>query len=139
MSFILLFFAIYSCSLLQTDTLLENAIKSTFSTCTNKKACEINLSQALEFDWDSMYVFGINATPKYITEITGIEYSKSKDLTRVIIFTWEGKITYEERNEFNPELPYRYRFLGEQKKFSSNSSRFLINSTGKVFELSILP
>lgn len=138
MIFFSILLIICSCSLIGQNDELEMVIKNKYESCSNTDDCLVNLRSDLQFEWDSMYVFGVNATPKFISNIIKINYDKSKDLTRVIIFTKGDQIVHEIRNELNPERPFSFRITGDRRVFSKDNAVFSIQkTTDYVFDLTL--
>jgi len=129
---------ICSCSLNGRNNLLLEGIKNKYKECSTENSCLIDLGSELGFEWDSMYVFGVNTTPSFITSSTGIEYSKSKDLTRVILFIKNDQIVHKIRDKLNPERPFRLHFVGNEQLLSRDSAVFLIEKTAyDVFDVTL--
>lgn len=117
----------YGCSV-PSDRFLINTIIKAYELCKDKNDCTIELSSELNFDWDTMYIFGINATPQYVSKVIGIKYDKSKDLTRLIIFTKGKNIVSEIRDSYQPAKPFKIQFQEDVKKVENRDSRFKIES-----------
>ncbi|WP_010681098.1 hypothetical protein [Acetivibrio cellulolyticus] len=71
----------------------------------DESVCNISIKEVADFEWDKMAIFKVGSSNKEISELLGVQYNDSVDLTSGIIFVSKNKIVYKEEILYNPEIP----------------------------------
>ena len=120
------------CACNQTD---KKIFKYVQSICSNDvDTCRIDLRQALNVDYDKMYLFGESTTDDEISSIIGQEYHKNKTITdskyRIILLK-NQKIVYE--NDFYQHDIYFAEITEERDTINLPTFFYLIHNTPYYF------
>lgn len=93
--------------------------------------CVVNLSEFAKFDWDTMYVFDVQATSEEMSNALGYPYNGWEDLKSQVVFTSGKKIVYIEYEDYNPDKPSLISFSDSNQakhvmKFAHDKSTFKV-------------
>jgi hypothetical protein len=66
-------------------------------------SCMINISDIVDFKWDTMYAFAYDATYSDISKVIGTKPNNVHELTRKLIFTLNDSIVYYEEHSIDIE------------------------------------
>ena len=93
--------------------------------CRNKSESVILMRNLVNFKWDKIGIFQVGVDRRKIDLFLGYKYKGETDLTRIVIFVYQGKIVYEDREFYNPEQPSRVFFNMEQSSIELNPNNAL--------------
>lgn len=75
--------------------------------CYNSNTCILSMKEITDFEWDKMLMYQVGSSNTEISDLLGVEFKDSIDLSSGIIFIVNNKIVYEEHIFYHPEKPYK--------------------------------
>jgi hypothetical protein len=75
--------------------------------CGESNACKLTMSDITNFKWDKMLLYQVGSSNTEISQLIGVEFNDSLDLSSGMIFVHNNKIVYKEQIIYNPDKPYK--------------------------------
>ena len=143
--FLILFSASFGllCGCFNRRGLEGKIITEIHSRCKNGSICSLRMSELTNFEWDKMYAFR-SASNLDVDQATGTKLHPYADLENLLVFTYQGKVVFQETEPFDVEHlvkdevvfdipePAHYKVYGHDAVFSVS---VLSSSYGPYYEL----
>jgi len=104
-AFVILLFSLYRSNL--NNNKLSNKIieyiDNNAENNTENNTCILSMRDITEFTWDKMLIYQVGSSNIEISEILGVGFEDSIDLSSGMIFIYEDKIVYKESMLYNPD------------------------------------
>lgn len=120
---LILYFSFNGCSV---DTSLDSIVENEYEKCVSKGNCVIDFSQVLNFEWDNLYCFDEGISSNAVSKAIGFNYLGDKDLSRLILFTKNKQIVYEQKQAVNYNKPNKIDFYGDEYNYTTSNAKFQI-------------
>ena len=107
----------------------DTVISTSWATCVDKDSCIIDLSTAMNFNWDTMHYYSGSNSLEEINAGLGFELKDFVDVGDRVIFLYNDKYVYQKVWHYNPEYP------AEGTIFKAGCKKFTVSKKNAVFKI----
>ena len=107
---------------------IEDVVREQYRLQKDSTQKVVDLSKELNFEWDTLYVFGIGQGVETMEEVVNVSIPYAYDLTRVVFFKKDGRIIHTEATpieDFGEEDVW-FHYEGQYLVVPKDSARFFI-------------
>ena len=107
---------------------IEDVVREQYRLQKDSTQKVVDLSKELNFEWDTLYVFGMGQSAETMEKVVNAPIPYAFDLTDVVIFKKDGRITHYEATpiEDRGEDDVWFHYEGDYLVVPKDSARFFI-------------